>query len=715
MIKVHLGSKTEPPVRLIPGEDLVVVRTRSRRPITRSAGPVPTAVGSTLDDGVVVAEYPEAGVTVYRVPLGGGLPSLDARKAALRASPDVRFAGGVLTDASTREPVIYTENLFVKFVDAADPDECEALLRDAGLSVKRRLGYATNAYFAAGPEGVGQAVFTTARKLLKHRLVEFCHPELIRARARKAINPLQWHLRRTTIGGVTIDAHSNVEAAHAVTRGEGVTIAVIDDGVDIDHVEFSGSGKIVAPRDATHGTNDPRPLDLFGTGPVNGDNHGTACAGVACAGGLSGASGVAPSAALMPIRIALDLGSQGEADAFAWAADHGADVISCSWGPPDGMWWKATDPRHHHAVPIPASTRLAIEHAVATGRGGRGCVILFAAGNGNESVDNDGYASHPKVIAVAACNDRGRRSVYSDFGRAVWCAFPSDDAGHPPFDHPAPITTGIWTTDRSGKHGYNPGSSAEGDPAGHYTNTFGGTSSACPGAAGVAALVLSVNPALKWHEVRDILRRACDRIDPIGGRYDATGHSVYYGFGRLNALTAVELARPAPRRAAVVERRFDAPIPDLQTVRFALDLHESAPVESISVDVSLEHTFVGDLVITLEPPAATGVGRVVLHNRGGGSGSRLTRTFDRGNTPGIERFSGKVCRGRWVLVIQDAAARDSGTLRSFGISVELTHPDRATSVPVSVGRRSESIAGAEGAERSRKRGRSRAPRGKSLA
>ena len=59
-------------------------------------------------------------------------------------------------------------------------------------------------------------------------------------------------------------------------------------------------------------------------------------------------------------------------------------------------------------------------------------MVFFAAGNGNESVDNDGYASYDRVLAVAACNDRGERSVYSDFGEAVWCAFPSSDLAFAP-------------------------------------------------------------------------------------------------------------------------------------------------------------------------------------------------------------------------------------------------------------------------------------------
>ena len=105
-------------------------------------------------------------------------------------------------------------------------------------------------------------------------------------------------------------------------------------------------------------------------------------------------------------------------------------------------------------------------------------------------------------------------------------------------------TPGIWTTDRSGSVGYNPGIPSRGDAAGNYTNDFGGTSSACPGVAGVAALILSRNPALRHAEVKDVIRRACDPIDRARGRYDARGHSPLYGYGRVNARRAVELARP---------------------------------------------------------------------------------------------------------------------------------------------------------------------------
>jgi subtilisin family serine protease len=674
MPQVYYGRKGEPGFKLELSPDLIAVRTRSGQPVTRSSGPVASRQSAQLRDCTLVLDFPEAGVEVYRVPRTRGGPTLEARKAALRSAPDVRFAGGVMVDPKTGSPVLYSENLFVKFNDDADTDACRAVLRDLGLAIKSEPSYAVNAFFVAAPEGTGREVFAIAERLLQRPDVEYAHPELIRERQAKAIFAPQWHLQATTLAGVAIDAHAHVAAAHALTRGEGTTIAVIDDGVDIEHPEFAAPGKVVAPRDVMRASAAPRPQRA-------GDNHGTACAGVACASGLHGASGVAPAARLLPIRHVAALGSMAEAEAFRWAADNGADVISCSWGPPDGLWWEGDDPLHNEVVQMPPSTRLAIDYAASAGRGGKGCVVLFAAGNGNESVDNDGYACHPAVLAIAACNDRGRRSVYSDFGRALWCAFPSGDSEWPEQGHPAPLTPGIWTTDRRGNAGYNRGRIAAGDAEGLYANDFSGTSSACPGAAGVAALVLAINPALKREEVKDILKRACDRIDPAGGAYDASGFSTRYGWGRLNARRAVELAQPQPRNEITVSRRFDALLPDLQSVSFALEVPESTPVEAVSVAVELTHSYIGDLVLTLQPPPATRAAPIVLHNRSGGTRNRIKKIYDSANTPKLKALAGHSCHGRWTLVVKDAAAEDTGTLVSFSLRLVLRHAQRAVAVP----------------------------------
>jgi subtilisin family serine protease len=660
MPTVHFGKKDEPGFQLVESPDLIVVRTRSELPL-RARGPVLQPAAAEVVDGERVAVFEDAGVEVFRVQPKNR--SLEDRKLALRATPDVRFAGSVLVDPKTSEPVLYTENIYIRFQDSADADDCEQVIQEAGLKIKQQVPYAMNAYVAEAPEGTGQRVFEIANKLLKRPDVVYCHPELIRERSHKQIFAQQWHLKPTTIGSATINAHSNVEAAHAVSTGRGITIAVIDDGCDTGHPEFIGAGKIVAPRDATNGNSDPRPR--------SGDNHGTACSGVACAAGIDGASGVAPDARLMPIRLASGLGSTQEADAFRWAADNGADVISCSWGPVDGRWFDPQDPRHTQLIPLPASTRDAIDYCVTQGRGGKGCVVLFAAGNGNESVEMDGYAKYENVIAVAACNDRGTRSVYSDFGESVWCAFPSNDMGHAPFNHPEPLTTGIWTTDRRGTSGYNPGDARFGDAVGNYANDFGGTSSACPGAAGVAALVLGANSQLRWTEVREILKKSCDRIDPANGEYDASGHSKRYGYGRLNAQTAVAQAKGARGRLLIINKLLMEPIPDLGRVEGTLDVTDETAIEKLVVQLNIEHTYIGDLVITLIPPSGRGLSNVVLHNRQGGRTRDIDRLYGPDSVPGLSRFTGKKCHGTWTIRVEDRAARDSGTLVQFSLQLSL--------------------------------------------
>ncbi|HEY5847238.1 MAG TPA: S8 family serine peptidase [Microlunatus sp.] len=660
MPTVTYGGKQGEKVQLEVDPNLVVVRTRSRRSFR--SGPVTGPEAAALQGMELVLNFPEAGVEVYNRP-NRKARSVAQVKEALAPAPDTRFVGRVLVDENSGEPVLYTENLFVKFRDNVEEEAARRVLLDAGLTVKDKLGYAPNAYFVAAPEGTGQEVFGIAERLLIRDDVELAHPELVRRLGRRTISVEQWHLAKTSIGGQVINASANVTAAHLITEGEQVTIAIIDDGVDLEHGEFASAGKIVAPRDVSNADGDPRPMP--------GDHHGTACAGVACADGVIGASGVAPKARLMPIRFASQLGSQAEANAFVWAADHGADVISCSWGPEDGDWWDPSDPLHRRRVPLPDSTRLAIDHAVTQGRGGKGCVVLFAAGNGNESVDFDGYASYEKVLAVAACNDRGKRSIYSDMGDAVFCAFPSNDFGWPAQGRPEPLTPGIWTTDVSGTGGYNPDpktGAVGGDRKGNYTNSFGGTSSACPGAAGVAALVMARNPALRWHEVKDVLRRSCDRIDTQDGQWSAAGHSPWYGFGRLNAENAVRLALPQPADRLVISRSFSEAVHDLDTAKVTLDVNEDRALADLKVVIDIRHSYIGDLAVALVAPNFADE-RVLLHHRSGGNGRDLHRTYDAVDVPELSRFVGHSAKGSWTLEVLDEAADDAGRIAGFGLEL----------------------------------------------
>ncbi|MGZ5191553.1 MAG: S8 family peptidase, partial [Flavisolibacter sp.] len=526
MVTYTIGGKNGKKIALEESNDRIVVRTKNARSLNDAV--FSNQGKETLSNFDVEVEFPEADITVLKSKEEKPVERTvrDNARAVLKAEPELRFAGRVLIDSDSNKPVIYTENIFIKFYDNVTADSCEKILAENQLVIKQKLDYAVNSFFVAAPENIGLEVFDITESLLKRKEVELCHPELIRKKSLKVIHPSQWHLRLTTVNGNQVNANIHADIAHQIAQGDNVTIAIIDDGVDIDHPEFNLPAKVVDSRDITLNMNDPRPKKA-------NNNHGTACAGVAAASGLF-VSGVAPKARLMPIRLYSNLGSFAEANAFKWAADHGADIISCSWGPEDGAWFDLSDTTHFVQVDMPDHTRLAIEHAVTNGRNGKGCVIFFAAGNGNEDVKFDGYASSENVIAVAACNDTNTRSVYSDFGDKVWCSFPSNDFGHMPFNHAQPKTRGIYTTDRRGIEGYSTSTD--------YADNFGGTSSACPGAAGTAALILSVYPELTWKEVREIIKDTCEKIDQANGQYDAQGHSKLYGYGKIDAEKAVKRA-----------------------------------------------------------------------------------------------------------------------------------------------------------------------------
>jgi subtilisin family serine protease len=308
-----------------------------------------------------------------------------------------------------------------------------------------------------------------------------------------------------------VEIFSRASAAHFSAAYNDVTIAVVDDAVDTRHAEFDG--RVAAEWDAATGAPSSKPQ---GWQP-----HGTKVAGLALAGGPT-VAGVAPDARLLAVRVpalASRIGDPTEAAGIRWAAEHGADVICCAWGPQSQTADSGRVPEH---------TRHAIDWAVKRGRDGKGCVIVFSSGNDGSNIALNGYASHPGVIAVGACNRYGKRPDYSGWGDALWCVAPSND----PRDPVGAYDTYETTTPI--------GSFLLGDT--FYTDDFGFTSAACAIAAGVCARILSVNPDLTWHGVRDVIARSCRKIDVESGSYDDHGRSPYYGFGCLDLASALEIA-----------------------------------------------------------------------------------------------------------------------------------------------------------------------------
>ena len=139
-------------------------------------------------------------------------------------------------------------------------------------------------------------------------------------------------------------------------------------------------------------------------------------------------------------------------------------------------------------------------------------------------------ANHPDVMAVGASTDADVRSDYSQSGAELDFLAPSSGGWND-----------ILTTDRTGTNGY-----AKGD----YAYDFGGTSAACPLAAGIGALVVSVDPWLTAAGIRAVLRSSCDKIGSV--TYVGAGWNTFYGYGRLNAQQAVASAKTAAAQFEVI-------------------------------------------------------------------------------------------------------------------------------------------------------------------
>ena len=480
---------------------------------------------------IVSPELQKRGLVLYKRSPSASVP-IDLFIARLARSPLIRYVIPLYFRGDT--PVIVSDEFNAAFKADVGRTAIDKFNSTHGVRMLESFDFSPNTFLLQVKDPAANRTLDVAKRYFESGLVTYAEPNLIKMMALKLVPndplyPQQWHLPRI-----------QAEDAWDITQGDPATIiAIIDDGVDIAHEDFASAGKITGGQDFLSGDADPSP------GP--GDNHGTAVAGVATADGNNGigVSGMAPGCRLMPIRLVGNAQTDAmEAQAFQHAANNGAAVISNSWGPTDGAG----------AAPLPGIVRAAIDHATTNGRGGLGCVVLFAAGNGNESVSApatlDGYASYDRVIAVAASNDNDVRSAYSDFGPEIDVCTPSNDT--------APGHRAIFTTDRMGNVGYNPPAPPNVDPAGaavNYTGTFGGTSSAAPLAAGVAALMLSIAPDLTREQVQYVLEATADKIDAANadpvGRYQATGHSQWYGYGQVHALDAVRVSR-----SSVAERDF---------------------------------------------------------------------------------------------------------------------------------------------------------------
>ena len=448
-----------------------------------------------------------------------------------------------------------TEYVVVKFHPNQSKSTIERVLAHVGARLVKEYRDAENTYLLQVTDAAGKNPIKVANTLAEMREVAYAEPNLIDRfqvfhQPSDTYYPRQWHLDSWT--GPELDAEADVSAPTAwdVTRGSrSIVVAVIDDGFDLSHPDFTGSGKVVFPKDYVDGDANPFPESS------HGDYHGTPCAGVAIAEENNrGVVGIAPGCAFMPVRFPLTADDDLMWEIFDYVGRR-ADVISCSWGPPPVY------------APLGQLMKDKLDNLAATGGPRKkGCSIFFAAGNYNAPLKDtvnpngvtwrhptygtvttrgpivNGYATHPGVVAVAASTSLNRKAAYSNWGEEISVCAPSSNF-HPLNPNEYVPGRSIWTTD-------NEQFGADFTMWSRYTGRFGGTSSATPLAAGVAAMVLSVNPELDHGAVRQILEETADKIvdeqpDPVlgrrGGTYD-NGHSEWFGYGKINAARAVTRA-----------------------------------------------------------------------------------------------------------------------------------------------------------------------------
>ncbi|MFK0254657.1 type VII secretion-associated serine protease mycosin [Streptomyces sp. NPDC090445] len=308
------------------------------------------------------------------------------------------------------------------------------------------------------------------------------------------------------------------EEAWGITQGDGVTVAVLDTGVDSTHPDLAGQ--------VLDGT------DLIGMGAGPGDRawarHGTAMAGIIAGHGhgrnrRQGVLGVAPQARILPVRVILEEGDPGRskarqskggalAEGIRWAADHGADVINLSLG-------DDSDSAHHEAAEDEA-----VQYALA-----KGVVVVASAGNGGRQGDHASYpAAYPGVIAVTAVDRSGRKAAFSTRNWYASVSAPGVDVV-------------IADPDRAYYEGW-------------------GTSAAAAFVSGTVALLKAAHPDLSPAQIKKLLQdTAADA--PAGGRDDSRGHGLV---DPVAALQAAEALRPEPALPAAVAagQRYFGPGPE---------------------------------------------------------------------------------------------------------------------------------------------------------
>lgn len=474
-----------------------------------------------------------------------------AHRARVRQVPAVESVHSIVRYKGTDAPIACTGTINVKVRADVSAAELDGLWADHGLTVMQQVD-GLERVFVVKPNVEDADDLLRAELLADDARTEWAQPNFRIPTRRHQVTPVdpffgqQWHLNNTGQSEGLADADIDAPEAWLLSQGQDILIGMFDDACDVDHEDlrsnYIGQGHDPSLSANASGFNDPRPKQL-------GDFHGTAVMGLAVARANSlGVRGVAHLSRFTASRgLGQSLTDAEIASVYTFARQQEVDVHINSWGFSFGMR-------------TPAIIEDAIETAFLEGRDidgpdgagrPRGMVVVFASGNGTNNFGpgvqveaGRELATLPTVIGVGASTVFDTLASYSNFGPEIDLLAP----GGGDF-------AGIRTTDVDDNAGFvEKGDNVGGvdpftgnpqlDSDGLYSNSFAGTSAACPIVAGTAALILSANPSLTATDVRLILEHTADTIDADNAEYDGiTGRSLRYGYGRINARAAAQAAR----------------------------------------------------------------------------------------------------------------------------------------------------------------------------
>ncbi|HQJ59840.1 MAG TPA: S8 family serine peptidase, partial [bacterium] len=270
--------------------------------------------------------------------------------------------------------------------------------------------------------------------------------------------------------------------------------------------------------------------------------HGTSCAGLAGA-KTNNSLGVAAACwgcPIIPIRLigGTYLYPTTIKDALQYGVDQGAWVVSNSWGP------QGTD-NYGNCISSPADNNqsAAVDYGRINGRGGKGTIFLWAAGNDGCNTSYQGFLKDDDMLTISALESNGSMASYSNFGSEI-----DVSAG-----------AGNYTVDIQGTYGYNYSTGYDGDNLSdlNYTSVFSGTSAATPVAAGAVALMIAANTSMTFSGIMNCVKasaaktsKTCSKggwstIQPTSTNWlqNAKDHCPCYGFGIVDANAMVNGAK----------------------------------------------------------------------------------------------------------------------------------------------------------------------------